>query len=110
MGVFFATALASFLIDRTIQLPIFIAPLVLAAGLLLIHWKIGRPYRWHYLALALLVAAADIALYWVNPAPGSPLSRAGAVLWSFVGLTFIISGFFDHLLLSRSLRPVGDQQ
>jgi hypothetical protein len=110
MGVFFATALASFLIDRTLHPPIFIAPLVLAAGLLVMHWQIGRPYRWHYLVLALLVAAANIALYWADPAPGSPLLRAGAVLWTFVGLTFIVSGFFDHLLLVHTFKPVAEDE
>jgi hypothetical protein len=110
MGVFIATALTSFLIDRTFHPPIYIAPLVLAAGLLLMHWQIGRPYRWHYLVLAVLVAVADIALYWVDPAPGSPLLRAGAVLWTFIGLTFIVSGFFDHLLLVQAFKPVAEDE
>jgi hypothetical protein len=108
MGVFFATALVSFLLDRTLHPPIYIAPLVLAAGLLLMHFQLGRPYRRHYLLLALLVAAADVGLYWLQPAAGSPLLRPGAVLWTFIGLTFIITGFFDHLLLSRTLRPVSE--
>lgn len=100
------TALTSFLVDRFIRPPIYVAPLVLAGGLAIIHWQVGRPYRWHYLALALLVAAADIALLWLDISPGMILLRPGAILWTTIGLSLIVSGFLDHPLLSRSLKPV----
>jgi len=105
IAVLGVTALTSFLVDRTIRPPIYIAPLVLAGGLAIIHRHVGRPYRWHYLALALLVAAADIALLWVELAPGTALLRPGVVLWTAIGLSLVISGFFDHRLLSQSLKP-----
>ncbi len=104
-GILFAAALTSFLIDRTLHPPIFIAPLVVAAGILLLFLKLGRPYRWHYLAAALLVFALDFTLVLLVP-PATPFLRAGFVVWLTTGISLIIIGLFDHLFLARNLHPV----
>jgi len=102
-GTIFAGALASFLIDRTLHPPIWIAPLVVAAGLIWLLVRLGQPYRWHYLAAALVVVVIDIALS-LLVAPDSPFWRPGFVIWVTTGISLIITGFFDHLFLARNLR------
>ena len=108
IGTIFAAAITSFLIDRTLQPPIWIAPLVVAAGWIVMLVRLGRPYRWHYLAAALVVVGIDLALP-LLVAPDSPFLRPGFVLWATIGLSLIITGFFDHLLLARTLRPVVEE-
>jgi hypothetical protein len=105
IGTILAGALTSFLVDRTLQPPIWIAPLVVAAGWIVMLVRLGRPYRWHYLAAALVVVAIDVALPLLVP-PDSPFMRPGFVLWATIGLSLVITGLFDHLFLVRNLKPV----
>jgi hypothetical protein len=72
----------------------------------IMHRQAGRPYRRHYLFLALLVLLIDLALFFLAPPPASPFSRPGVVLWATIGLTLAIGGIIDHLMLAQTLKPV----
>jgi hypothetical protein len=106
---YLATALVSFLIDRTIKPPVYLAPLVFAAGLVILYWQAGRPYRWYYLLIVPLIVMIDLSLPWLNISPANPWPRPGVILWLFIGLSMIIGGFFDHLLLTRTFRAVPEE-
>jgi hypothetical protein len=96
-----ATAVTSFFVDRVFQLPVYIAPLVFAAGLAVMAWR-ERPFRWHYLVVAVLVAGTDLFVPVTAVQPG-------VFLWALSGVSIIIIGLCDHLLLRRTFPAIAEE-
>lgn len=103
------TAVVSFLVDRTVDLPFFLAPFVYGAGLIWLYRQSEKPFRRHYLYIGLGVIGSNLAYALLNTPPDSPWSRAGVVLWTFIGLSLIVGGFLDHLLLAKTFKPVPEE-
>lgn len=84
-------------VDRNLQWPVSLQLLLVSASLFITVWHDGR-VRVHYLAPALVWLAAS---FW-PPLNASPAARQ-IMLFGLGGLTLIVCGIGDHLLLVRTL-------
>lgn len=98
----------SLFVDRGLNPPIYIAPLLFAAVMAWLGWQ-GRPFRWHYFLVAIITLGADLLL--LLPGLGQLLGaiQPGVFLWILIGVSLMIVGVFDHLLLTRTFRPINEE-
>lgn len=98
----------SLFVDRGLNPPIYTAPLLFAAVMAWLGWQ-GRPFRWHYFLVAIIAIGADLLL--LLPGTGQLLSavQPGVFLWVLIGISLMIVGLFDHLLLTRTFHPISKE-
>jgi hypothetical protein len=98
--VVFAALAGAIIIDSNMHLPVLVFGLVLAGLLLVYSWP-RRKYAMHYLLMAPIAAAVSL-LPLFGAVSQDQYSGIGLTVW---GLTILVGGILDHLLLVRTLKP-----
>jgi hypothetical protein len=91
------------LVDKYIGMRPLMMPFVFALWFLVQFWMVGRKWRAHYLWIAVLLCGANLAIGVAAWSEGSPLLNRTFVPWMLAGIAMIVGGWFDHLLLTRTL-------
>ncbi len=116
-GMFSLVILAAFFgsiwLDAALNWPVSVVGMMLAAGFLgtyvISARSGGHDFRLHYVALAALMAGVSV-LPALRLAPRYQLfGPTSAPLLIALGLIITVGGLLDHVLLSRSLRPLPEE-
>ncbi|MCC6189516.1 MAG: hypothetical protein IT318_10795 [Anaerolineales bacterium] len=98
--------LAANAIDAVGQLPVSLTGLGMASFLFAVYAVHGSRYRQHYAILGVgMLVLSLLPLAWKQT--GLSLDR---VLLGAFGLAYVVGGVLDHLLLTRTLKPLPDEQ